>query len=134
MKHKLIYVIIAVFLVGCGAIKREVSKVEVRKKVDSFSVTFKGIDLKRIHRDLIFIPTLTDKPIIIKGDTIYNARVEYRNRKIDSIVIEKDTIYVTKEVIKKEKQVETKREAFNWWGLAVCFFLVVVVIVVGNRR
>lgn len=111
---------------SCGAKKRTVDKKEEIIKIDSVASSIKTIDLNKFIKQLKFIPVDVDKPIIINRDTIYNTRIEFVEKKVDSIVYIKDTVVVEKEVETKTKAVDSERDGFNWKSFNWAMVLVVV--------
>lgn len=92
---KLISIITAFTLIGCGSVKKTNTETEISVEDKSEKVT----DLFRHSNSFTLEPINLDKPILIGKDTVYNTRVIYNNTK--------ETI---KEVEKKDITSDLKQE------------------------
>ncbi|MEO0573031.1 MAG: hypothetical protein AAF039_15090 [Bacteroidota bacterium] len=142
---QLLVILVCILLTGCGARKRTLSKserVEVTKsdvKMDSAFGGLKVVKILKEDTEIDLEPIDTANPIIINRDTIYNTKIKYRTIRKDSIIYERDTVYVEKidkslkSVEESKKNVQAEREAFNWTGL-IWFLLIISTIWILRKR
>lgn len=139
MYHKLYKLLIISLLCvishSCGSKKKIVDKREEKIKLDSVASSIKTIDLSKSLKEIRFVPVDISKPIVINQDTIYNTKIIYKDKKVDSLVFIKDTVVVEKEVEIKAKQIDLEKQGFNWKGLNWALFLIIFILaaVLGLR-
>lgn len=132
----LLQIFLILTLTSCGSRKRVVAKKETTIKLDSIASSIKTIDLNKIINQIKFVPVNIDKPMIVNRDTIYNTRIEFVQKSIDSVVYIKDTVMVEKEVEIKSKDIDSEKKGFNWKGLSwtLIFVIILVLVLVFYKR
>ena len=123
---KLLIITSLVLFSSCTSKKKVSQTTKQEIKVDSVASSIKTIDLNKLIKEYKFVPVVSERPMIINRDTFYNTQFIYRDKVVDSVVVEKDTVYLTKEIKKKEKTREKEKKELPVWFWIGLFFLVIV--------
>ena len=124
---KLLIITSLVLFSSCTSKKKVSQTTKQEIKVDSVASSIKTIDLNKLIKEYKFVPVVSERPMIINRDTFYNTQFIYRDKVVDSVVVEKDTVYLTKEIKTKEKTRGKEKKVSNW-KLAWIAILIILVL------
>lgn len=120
---KKVILLTAIFLTGCGTLKKTNEETEIKK--DSSSIT--TIDISKLTGNFSLKPFDPDKPMIIGKDTIVNTIIE--NHYTKETIKLKDTTSV-KHDLKKEVSIKDKDYTEVIKSIANRFILLIVILFV----
>jgi len=114
------------FLTSCGIVKKNKEQTSIE---DKSTIT---TDITRFSDTFILEPIDLSKPILLGKDTIYNTKVVYNKTK--EIVKEKEAKNINVEQSKKEKQVDYSETIKIVANRLILAFVVVVLLVVVIKK
>lgn len=124
------------FLLSCGSRKREVNRetsyrdIVDNSRLDSILGSFRNINLSTMEREVIYEPVFIE----VKDTLVPRTRVIFRDRVKDSIVYERDTLYISKKNDIKEttgsesEDINVERKGTPWWAYLIiaCALLFII--------